>query len=119
MVRNVQSRKSKCIAGLLAGGIASVLLVGCPDPGAVVGVTSGCQREFGVKGVDRPETSGLSCAAIDKLTSEMPSEPEAFLTTSDSPRLLWKCRFYGTDVERILLHCEHNARHFSLVKKPG
>lgn len=64
-----------------------------------------------------PETSRLSCAAIDKLTSSMPSEPETYLSTDDSPRrLLWKCRFFGAEAQQILLRCEHDKRHFSIVK---
>lgn len=63
-----------------------------------------------------PETSRLSCTAIDHLSSSMPAEPEVFLTESDSPRLLWKCRFYGEEARRVLLRCEHEERHFSIVK---
>lgn len=112
------SRSFRQIGSLIAVGVAlSVLLAGCPDPRAAVGVTSGCQREYGgVKGVDRPETSRLSCAAIDKLSDTMPGEPETFLTSGGSPRLLWKCKFYGTEAGRVLLQCEHHKRHFSLVK---
>ena len=112
------SRPCKRVGGLLAGGLAlTLLLAGCPDPRAAVGAASGCQRVYGVSAVDRPETSRLSCAAIDRLTDSMPSEPEAFLVSSDSPRhLLWKCRFYGTEARRVLLRCEHHDRHFSIVK---
>lgn len=63
-----------------------------------------------------PETSRLNCAAINRLTSSMPSEPETFLERGDSPRLLWKCRFYGAEAGRVLLRCEHDKRHFSIVK---
>jgi hypothetical protein len=124
-----QKRRSLCagpggvgrICSLIAVGVAlSVLLAGCPDPRTAAGITSGCQREYGgVKGVDRPETSRLNCTAIDKLTDTMPGEPETFLTSGDSRRLLWKCKFYGTDARRILLQCEHDKRHFSIVKKAG
>jgi len=109
------------IGGLIAVGVAlSVLLAGCPDPRAAVGVTSGCQREYaGVKGVDRPETSRLSCAAIDKLIDTMPSEPETFLVSGDSSRLLWKCRFYGVEEQPVLLRCQHDAKQFSIVKRAG
>ena len=64
-----------------------------------------------------PGTSRLSCAAINNLTADMPSEPETYLTTDDSPRrLLWKCNFYGAEARRVLLRCEHDRRHFSIVK---
>jgi hypothetical protein len=66
-----------------------------------------------------PETSRLSCAAINRLTSSMPSEPETFLERGDSPRLLWKCKFYGEEAHRVVLRCEYDERHFSIVKATG
>ena len=116
-VVNVRLPKCSWIGSVVTVGIAlSILLTGCPDPSTVVGVAAGCRREYGgVTGIDRPETSGLSCAAIDELTSATPSEPEAFLSTSDSPRLLWKCRFDGWEARRVLLRCEHGKHHFSII----
>jgi hypothetical protein len=113
--------RTRRIGSLVVVGVAlSVLLAGCPDPRMAAGVTSGCQREYGgVKAVDRPETSGLNCAAIDKLIDTMPSEPEAFVTIGGSPRLLWKCRFYGTEARRVLLRCQHDEKQFSIVKRAG
>jgi hypothetical protein len=67
-----------------------------------------------------PETSRLSCATINNLTFDMPSKPETYLTTDDSPRhLLWKCNFYGAEAQRALLRCKHHKRHFSIVKSTG
>lgn len=34
----------------------------------------------------------------------------------ESPRLLWKCIYYGAEAKRVLLRCEHHKRHFSIVK---
>lgn len=114
----VRPKLFRRVVSLITLGVAlSVLLAGCPDPRMAAGGASGCRREFdGVTGVDLPETSGLSCGAIDKLTDSMPSEPETFLTIGDSPRLLWKCRFYGTETQRVLFRCEHDKRHFSIVR---
>jgi hypothetical protein len=101
-----------------------VLFAGCPSPqevagsqGEAAGGRSGCRRPYaGGTGVDVPETSRLTCAAINRLTSSMPSEPETYLERGDSPRLLWKCTFYGAQARRVLLRCEHDKRHFSIVK---
>jgi hypothetical protein len=104
---------------LIAAGVAlGILLTGCTSPQELVGGGSGCRQPYaGVTGVDRPETSGLSCSAIDSLISTMPSEPETYLTTGDSPpHLLWKCTFYGGEARRVLLRCEHDKRHFSIIK---
>lgn len=112
-------RKMRWVGGLITVGIAaSVLLAGCPSPQAVAGgAGSSCQREYaGATGVDMPETSRLSCASINNLTSSSPSEPEAFLIRGDSPRLLWKCRFFGAEARRVVLRCEHDQRHFSIIK---
>lgn len=108
----------RSVASLIAVGVAlSVLLAGCPDPRMAAGDLSGCRRAYaGVTGVDQPETSRLSCEAIDELTSASPSKPETFLSRGDSPRLLWKCRFHGTEKDSILLRCESGKRHFSIVK---
>lgn len=115
----MRSKLCRRIVGLIAVSVASsVLLAGCPDPNEVAGVgVSGCQREIsGVTGVTWPETSKLSCAAINNLVSSIPSEPEKYLIRSDSPRLFWKCSFYGTQQGSVLLHCEYAKRHFSIVK---
>jgi len=78
---------------------------------------SGCQREIsGASAVTRPETSRLSCAAINNLVSSIPSKPENYLIEGDSPHLNWKCRYYGTEQGTVLLRCEHDDRHFSIVK---
>ena len=114
----MQSRPSSRVASLVAVGVAlGVFLTGCPDARTAAGDISGCRRPYaGVTGVDRPETSRLSCDSIDKLTSSSPSEPENFLERGDSPRLLWKCKFYGTEGGSVLLRCESGNRHFSIVK---
>jgi hypothetical protein len=102
---------------MIAGATLSVLLAGCPDARTAAGGASGCERPYGgVTAIDLPETSRLSCDAIDELTFSSPSEPEHFLSRGDSPRLLWKCQFFGTDAQRVLLRCEHDMRHFSIVK---
>lgn len=110
---------AKRIISMIIVSIALCLFVGaCADPRALVGKSSGCQREIrGAVGVNRPETSKLNCGAINELTFDLPSEPEAYLVMGESPRLLWKCRFYGPDAEKVLLRCAHHARHFSIVKK--
>ncbi len=112
-------RKLRRIGGLITVGVAlSVLLAGCFDAETAAGGATGCRTEFdGVTGVDRPETSGLSCDDIDRLIDTMPSEPETFLTSGDSPRLLWKCKFYGTEGQRVLFWCEHDNRHFRITKE--
>jgi uncharacterized protein YceK len=98
--------------------VLSVLFGGCPTPESLAGGGSGCRRPYaGLSAVDRPETSRLSCAAINNLTSGTPGEPESYLTTDDSPRhLLWKCKFYGAAAQRVLLRCAHHNRQFSIVK---
>lgn len=110
------------MVGLVAAGAASsILLIGCPDPREVAGVgLTGCKREIvGATGVTRPESSKLNCASINDLVSSIPSEPENYLIRSDSPRLFWKCRYYGTEQGSLLLRCEHGTRHFSIVKETG
>jgi predicted small secreted protein len=105
--------------GLIAIGVAfSVLLAGCPDPNEVAGVgVTGCQREIdGVTAETRTETSKLNCAAINDLVSSLPSKPENFLIRGDSPRLLWKCSYFGTEQGPVLFRCENAKRHFSIVK---
>jgi hypothetical protein len=111
-------RLSRQILSVITVGAAStVLLIGCSDPRTLAGGDTGCERQFsGVTGVTRTETSKLSCAAINNLTSSMPSEPQAYLIRNDSPRFFWKCRFYGTEKGSVLLRCEHDKRHFSIVK---
>jgi len=110
---------ARSLAGLIAVAVASTLfLAGCPDPREVAGVgVSGCQRDIsGAAAVTRTETSKLSCDAINDLVSSIPSQPENYLIRSDSPRLFWKCRYHGTEQGSVLLRCEHNNRHFSIVK---
>lgn len=95
----------------------SVLSVGCGDPPTPVGDTSGCRQEvLGEAGVIRPETSRLSCTAINRMIDSIPSEPQAYLLQGEAPRLLWKCRFYGTEQGSVLLRCENDKRYFSIVK---
>jgi len=67
----------------------------------------------------RTETSKLNCAAINDLVSSIPSEPDNFLIQGDSPRLLWKCSYFGTEQGSLLLRCENDKRHFSIVKDAG
>ena len=108
------------IVSLITVGVASsILLAGCPDPREVAGVgLSGCQHEIsGASAVTRPGTSRLSCAAINNLVSSIPSKPENYLIEGDSPHLKWKCRYYGTEEGTVLLRCEHDIRHFSIVKE--
>lgn len=91
---------------------------GGPDPAELAGVgRTGCQQEIdGVTAVTRTETSKLSCAAINDLVSSIPSEPEKYLIQGDSPRLLWKCSWYGTEQGSVLLRCRNGKRHLSIVK---
>ena len=112
---------SRMVSLITVGVASSVLLVGCPNPETLAGGGgSGCRKEFGgVMAVTLPETSKLNCAAINKLNSAMPSKPEAYLIRGDSPRLFWKCRFYGAEAQRVLLRCEHDKRHFSIIKSPS
>jgi hypothetical protein len=122
MEGNVRSRLFSRFVGLITVGLASsVLLAGCPDPREVAGVGfSGCQREIdGAAAVTRTETSKLNCAAINNLVSSIPSEPENYLIGSESPRLFWKCRYYGIEQGSVLLRCEYDKRHFSIVKNPN
>lgn len=108
------------IGSLIAVGVTlSLLLAGCPSPQELAGAgETGCHQEYaGVMGITLPETSRLSCAAINNLNSSMPAEPETYLERGDSPRLLWKCKFYGVEAPRVLFRCEHEKRHFSIVKK--
>lgn len=112
----------RAIAGLIVLSVASsVLLAGCSDPREVAGVgVTGCQREIsGATAVTRTETSKLSCAAINNLVSAIPSKPENYLIGTASPRLYWKCRYFGTEQGSILLRCEHDKRQFSIVRKSG
>lgn len=103
---------------ITVGAVLSVLLAGCPSPQKLAGVgQTGCRQKYaGVMSDTLPETSRLSCAAISNLNSSMPAEPETYLERGDSPRLLWKCKFYGAEAQRVLLRCEHDKRHFSIVK---
>lgn len=108
------------IVNLITLGLSlSALFVGCGDPSALVGGnTSGCRQEvLGEAGVIRPETSRMSCTAINKMFDSIPSEPQAFLMQGESRLLLWKCRFYGTDQGSVLIRCESDKRHFSIVKR--
>ena len=107
------------IIGLVAVGAASsLLLAGCPDPNELAGVgVSGCEGHLGdVASKTRTETSKLNCAAINDLVSSIPGEPENYLIRGDSPRLLWKCSYFGTEKGSVLLRCENDKRHFSVVK---
>ena len=80
---------------------------------------SGCN--IYIRGVLRrilPQTSDLSCKAIDDLIVGVPSEPGAYSILGGSPRLLWKCRLYGEqEAPRLILRCQHHKRHFSIVKR--
>jgi hypothetical protein len=98
-----------------------VLLAGCPAANEVAGVgVTGCERQIDdVASKTRTETSKLNCAAINDLVSSIPGEPENYLIRGDSPRLLWKCRYFGTEKGSVLLRCENDKRHFSIVKKTG
>lgn len=109
------------IAGLIAVGMTLSVLVGaCGGPVISAGEVSGCRPEIrGVSGLIRPETSGLNCGAINRLTFGMPSEPQAYSILSDSPRLLWNCRFYGVEEQAVLLRCQHDKKQFSIVKTGG
>jgi len=111
-------RPVRSIVCLIAGVASCLLLAGCPDPGEVAGVEiSGCEREIsGTTAVTQTETSKLSCDAINDLVSSIPSQPEHFLIRSDSPRLFWKCKYFGTEEGSVILRCEHDTRHFSIVK---
>jgi hypothetical protein len=66
-----------------------------------------------------PETSDLSCSAINELTNGIPSEPQVYSILSGSPHLLWKCRLFGPNKRPLLLHCTHQKGHFSIVSEAG
>lgn len=106
---------------IIAGVALTLLLAGCADSREGAGVAfPGCRREIsGSPAVTREETSKLSCAAINGLVSSIPSEPEKYLIGSASPRIYWKCQYFGTDQGSLLLRCEHGNRHFSIVKGGG
>lgn len=117
--RSVPLMRFRPIVNLITLGLSlSVLFGGCADPSALVeGGTSGCRQEvLGKAGVIRPETSRLSCTAINEMIDSFPSEPQAYLIQGESPPLLWKCRFYGTEQGSVFLRCENDKRHFSIVK---
>lgn len=118
----VAHARRKQIIGLIVVGVASsLLLAGCPDPREVAGVgVTGCERQIDdVASKTRTETSKLNCAAINNLVSSIPGAPEKYLIRGDSPRLLWKCSYFGTDQGSVLLRCENGKRHFSIVKDAG
>src|SRR4051794_24585312 len=94
----------KLVSVIVVSIAAGTLITACADPMTIAGGGSGCRGEFrGVTGVNRPQTSDLSCADINQLTFGVPSEPQGYLITGDSPHLLWKCRYFGTGVPHILL----------------
>src|SRR4051794_40370342 len=90
-----------------------VLVGGCAGPALAPseGGEGPCRREIrSVPTRTLPETSQLTCEDIGKLTFDLPAEPGAYLILDKSPRLLWKCRFYGPEAQRVLLRCEHHNR---------
>ena len=102
------------------GLLLSVLSVGCANPATLVEGTSGCRQEVrGEAGVIRPETSRLSCAAINEMLFGIPSEPGPYSILGESPRLLWKCRLYPASAQRVLIDCQHHKRHFAVVRARG
>lgn len=108
---------SRFSGATIAGIALSVFSGACGGAGVPAGELTGCRQEIrGVTGIIRPETSKLGCAAINDLVSSIPAEPENYLIRSDSPRLFWKCRYYGTEQGSVILRCEHDKSHFSLVK---
>ena len=109
------------IVNLIISGLALCVMFGaCGRSSTVEGNLSGCRQEIrGVMGVTVPETSKLSCAAINELISGLPSEPQGYSIMGDSPRLLWNCRFYGAEAQRVLLRCRHHKLRFSIVKGAG
>jgi hypothetical protein len=105
---------------IMLGLWLSAFSVGCADPATLVEDTSGCRQEVrGEAGVIRPETSRLSCAAIDEMLFGIPSEPQAYSILGESPRLLWKCRLYPASAQRVLLRCQHHKWHFTVVRARG
>jgi hypothetical protein len=119
MEGRVRLKHCRRIISLIVVGVAfSLLLAGCADPREVAGVgVTGCMRQIdNVASKIRTETSKLNCAAINDLVSSIPGEPENYLIQGDSPRLLWKCSYFGTEQGSVLLRCEHDKRHFSIVK---
>jgi hypothetical protein len=96
--------------------LLSVVLTGCASAQTAGEGSTGCQVIFGtVDAVNKPENSKLSCEAINKLTSAIPSKPETYLT-KEPHSVLWKCKFYGLEARRLLLRCAHHNRHFSVLK---
>lgn len=101
----------------LVGLALCVFCGGCADPSTVAGDPSVCRQDvLGAAGKIRPETSGLSCAAIDELTFGIPSEPQAYSIMGRSPQLLWNCRLYAAREHSVLLRCRHREKHFTFVK---
>jgi len=49
----------------------------------------------------------------------IPSESQAYLIESESPRLLWKCRLYPASEQRVFLRCQHDKGHFTVVRAKG
>lgn len=76
----------------------------------------GCdQTVLGTPGKIRPESSGLSCAAIKKLLSSVPAEPGGFLLSGESPDVVWKCNLYSAR-SADLVSCQRGLRKFRIVR---
>lgn len=104
--------------GLLIVGITlSMLSSACAEAPVPVVEPFGCRENIrGVNAVIKPETSGVHCTDIKNLIFGLPSEPQVYFIRGEKPHLRWKCRFYGTEQGSVLLRCEHNNRHFEIVK---
>lgn len=105
----------------IVGITFSMLLAACGSSSPMSGGTAtGClQRVHGATGAIQRETSGLSCRAINRLISSVPSEPQGYSILGGSPRLLWNCKFYGLEGQSVLLRCQHDERQFSIVGRAG
>ena len=102
---------------MLVLGLLTVGLTGCGgQSSASFDPLRGCAQVVrDVPARVLPETSGLSCAAINRMTQAVPAEPGSYVYEglSGPP---WKCRLYPSSSPRVLLRCTHGSRQFSVVR---
>ena len=100
------------LVGIMFGMITNA----CAGPPDFRGELGGCEENIrGTVAVIRPETSSLRCTAIKQLIFGIPSEPQVYSIRGNSPRMSWKCRFYGVRDRVLILRCQHHERQFSVV----
>jgi len=110
--------ENRTAATFLAVILACLCMGGCGGVAASGGAAgTGCRAEIrGVGTVLKSETSGLTCAAINRLTVGLPSRPQAFVIIGESPHVLWKCHLFSLDAPRLLLRCAHHQKEFSILR---